>query len=214
MLERYARLFSCVEINSSFYRSHRPATYARWAASVPPEFRFSLKLPKEITHRRRLADSDELVAAFLDETEQLGDKRGPLLVQLPPSFGYNDGVVEAFFVALRARYHGALACEPRHASWFEPNVDAVLRAFQVARVAADPAPVATAQKPGGWDGFAYWRLHGSPRVYYSAYERAALEAYAAVMRTQTAPVWCIFDNTAFGEATADALELDRLLAGG
>ena len=68
-IERYARQLHAVEINSSFYRPHKPATYARWAASVPPEFRFAVKLPREITHERRLAD----VTAPLERL--LGDQR-------------------------------------------------------------------------------------------------------------------------------------------
>ena len=74
-----------VEINSSFYRPHRPSTYARWAAETPEGFPFAVKLPKEITHKRRLVDVAEPLDRFLAETAALGPKRGPLLVQLPPS---------------------------------------------------------------------------------------------------------------------------------
>jgi len=210
-LERYARLLSCVEINSSFYRPHRPATYARWAASVPAGFRFSLKIPKEITHARRLADAGDVLARFLDESAALAEKRAVLLVQLPPSLAYDAAVVDAFFVELRERYDGQAVCEPRHASWFAPDVDRALRLLRVARVAADPAPVPEAALPGGWSGFVYLRLHGSPRTYYSAYEGAALEEYARTLRAAAVPSWCIFDNTAFGEATPNAVELQRLV---
>jgi uncharacterized protein YecE (DUF72 family) len=210
-LERYSRLFSCVEINSSFYRPHRPATYARWAAAVPVEFQFSLKLPKEITHVRRMIEVSELLERFLDETAHLGEKRAVLLVQLPPSFAYETATVRSFFAALRERYGGIVVCEPRHQSWFTPPAEEVLRSLRVTRVAADPAPVPAAAIPGGWDGFAYVRLHGAPRMYYSSYDRAALEAYAARLRTFTSPAWCIFDNTAVGEGTANALDLQRIL---
>jgi uncharacterized protein YecE (DUF72 family) len=210
-LERYARLFSCVEINSSFYRPHRPATYARWAASVPATFRFSLKIPKEITHVRRLVDAGDMLERFLDESASLAEKRAVLLVQLPPSFAYDAAVADAFFVALRDRYDGYVVCEPRHPTWFTPDVDRRLQELRIARVAADPAPAPEAAAPGGWSGFAYVRLHGSPRTYYSAYEGAALDEYARRLRTSSAPSWCIFDNTAFGEATPNALELQRLV---
>ena len=213
-LERYGRRLSCAEINSSFYRSHRASTYGRWAASVPPGFRFSLKVPKEVTHVRRLVGVDDALERFLDESAHLGDKRGPLLLQLPPSFAYDRGVVEPFFADLRGRYEGLLVCEPRHASWFQSDADALLRAYHVARVAADPAPVPAAADPGGWDGFAYFRLHGSPRVYYSAYDRPALESYAQRLRAASTAAWCIFDNTAHGEATANALALQTMLNDG
>ena len=84
-LARYAARFPAVEINSSFYKPHRPTTYARWAASVPADFRFSVKVPKVATHERRLVDADDVLDSFLAEATQLGDKLGPLLVQLPPS---------------------------------------------------------------------------------------------------------------------------------
>jgi uncharacterized protein YecE (DUF72 family) len=210
-LARYAERLACVEINSSFYRPHRPSTYARWAASVPAEFRFALKVPKEITHTRRFVDCAEPLERFLAESAALEEKRGVLLVQLPPSFAYDAARVEAFFALLRGRYDGLAACEPRHASWFAPDADAALRAFAIARVAADPAPVAQAASPGGWDGFAYHRLHGSPRTYYSAYDAAALRTVAERLRASSAPAWCIFDNTAAGAATANALDLLDLI---
>jgi uncharacterized protein YecE (DUF72 family) len=210
-LERYARRFCCVEINSSFYRPHRPSTYARWAASVPEGFRFALKVPKEITHTRRFVDCDEPLERFLAESALLGDKRGVLLVQLPPSFAYDAALVRAFFGAFRDRYDGLLACEPRHPTWFSPEANTSLCAFEVARVAADPAVVPDAAEPGGWAGFVYYRLHGSPRVYYSSYDDAALGAIAERLRTATAPAWCIFDNTAMDAATANALETSAKL---
>jgi uncharacterized protein YecE (DUF72 family) len=79
----------------------------------------------------------------------------------------------------------------------------------VARVAADPAKVPAAAEPGGWPGLVYHRLHGSPRMYYSPYEDAALDALAASLTSAAADAWCVFDNTASGAAAADALRLRR-----
>src|ERR1700736_5007056 len=132
-LERYARRFRCVEINSSFYRPHRPSTYARWAASVPDDFRFALKVPKEITHTRRFVDVVEPLERFLAESAELGDKRGVLIVQLPPSFAFEAALVDAFFTTFRARHDGLLACEPRHPTWFAPDAEDALRRARVAR---------------------------------------------------------------------------------
>jgi uncharacterized protein YecE (DUF72 family) len=215
-LERYAGQFPAVEINSSFYRPHRPATYARWAASVPPGFRFAVKVPREITHGRRLAASEEILDRFLAECGALGETLGPLLVQLPPSLAFDGAVAVPFFAALRARFAGDVVCEPRHPSWFEAEAEQVLVGHQVARVAADPAAVPSAAQPGGWEGLVYYRLHGSPRVYYSAYSEPYLAALAATLReaARSAPVWCIFDNTALGAATDDALAvMERLKTG-
>lgn len=206
-LERYAAVFNTVEINSSFYRPHQRKTYERWAASTPAGFRFAVKVPRTITHERRLVDCGEPVARFLDECGGLGGKLGPLLIQLPPSLRFDAGVVERFLSAWRRGAPAATVLEPRHPTWFEEPAEALLRAFEVARVAADPAVVPAAAWPGGWTGLAYWRLHGSPVMYESAYDAERLNALAARL---TGQAWCVFDNTKFGAATTDALALAAL----
>lgn len=234
-LQRYARALTGAEINSSFYRPHRPSTYAKWAASVPDGFRFAVKVPKEITHVRRLGDGgeiEEILDIFLAEAGALGDRLGPLLVQLPPSLSFVPVVADRFFTALRRRVAGPVVCEPRHASWFtapaapEPakkptrsaakvaDPQAMLAAFQVAQVAADPALSPAAARPGGWAGLAYYRLHGSPTIYRSPYSSQYLDTLARTLADHLAagtPVWCIFDNTAEGAAAADALGLQARL---
>jgi uncharacterized protein YecE (DUF72 family) len=213
-LQRYAGKLSAVEINSSFYRPHRPATYARWAESVPTEFRFAVKMPKHITHERLLRDVKLPLLTFLAEVAHLGPKLGCLLVQLPPSFAFERRVAAAFFKLLRSQTATPVACEPRHASWFEKSADKTLAAHGIARVAADPALSPTAAQPDDWSALAYYRLHGSPRVYYSTYTPAYLAALAQRLQKEHASgrqTWCIFDNTALGAATQNALELQTLL---
>ncbi|WP_420142020.1 DUF72 domain-containing protein [Sphingomonas sp.] len=213
-LERYATRFSAVEINSSFYRPHRRATYERWAASVPDDFRFAVKLPRTITHERRLCDCGDLLRRFADEIAGLGGKRGPVLVQLPPSLRFDHDVARAFFEEAGTVLGGPLVCEPRHASWFDGAADALLVELGFARVAADPALVPGASLPGGWRRLAYFRLHGSPDIYRSDYSPAAIGQHAATVRALVADgadVWVIFDNTTLGKAPANALALiDRL----
>jgi uncharacterized protein YecE (DUF72 family) len=208
-LARYANRFPAVEINSSFYKPHRPATYARWAESVPVDFVFSVKLPKVISHEHRLADAHDALDSFLAAVTQLGGRLGPLLVQLPPSLSFSAEIAERFFAALRDRFDAAVAIEPRHASWFGPVAERLLQNYRVSRVAADPAVVPAAAEPGGWQDLVYYRLHGSPKVYYSAYPDENLEALAKKLTqaTRSAAVWCIFDNTAVGAATANALNM-------
>jgi uncharacterized protein YecE (DUF72 family) len=211
-LQRYAAIFSCAEINSSFHRSHRESTWARWAESVPEDFAFSAKLPKEITHRRKLVDCEPLIAQALSEMRPLGAKLLILLVQLPPSLSFDPAIAEPFLVALRRLWEGAIAWEPRHASWFEPEAEDLLVRHRIARVAADPPPAPGADRPGGWPGLVYIRLHGSPAKYRSSYDDGRLKLIAAqLQRAGDVPAWCIFDNTASGAATADALELVTLV---
>jgi uncharacterized protein YecE (DUF72 family) len=209
-LARYAGRFSAVEINSSFYKSHRPATYARWADSVPSAFRFAVKVPKAITHVARLVGVKEHLAAFLNDVRCLNGKIGPLLVQLPPSLDFNRTLADKFFAAFRRHFNGSIVCEPRHASWFSAEGWALLNRFRVARVAADPATVPAAAEPGGWPDLAYYRLHGSPKMYYSTYSDRWLAVQAKRLQSAgnaCSQIWCIFDNTAAGAATANALAL-------
>lgn len=213
-LERYASVFPCVEINSSFHRSHRATTYARWAASTPAGFSFCVKLPRVITHDLGLRRPRVPLAQFMDEISGLGVKRGPLLVQLPPSFDFDRRVVGRFLAALRSSDASPIVCEPRHASWFSSEADALLRDHAVARVAADPPPVAGGDRPGGWQGLLYYRLHGAPRKYWSRYGAAFIARLASTLRAAAtrSDVWCIFDNTASGAAMEDAWELQALLS--
>jgi uncharacterized protein YecE (DUF72 family) len=211
-LQRYSARFPAVEINSSFYRPHRPATYAKWAESVTPDFRFSVKVPKQITHERRLLDCEGLMDDFLGQCSQLAEKLGCLLIQLPPSLAFDAAVAGAFFTALRDRYQGHAVLEPRHPSWLAPTVEAMLQTQHIGRVAADPSPLPGCDRPAGWPGVRYYRLHGSPRIYYSPYDDSWLERLARQLKTGAdTPTWCIFDNTASGAATPNALRLLELM---
>ena len=200
-LARYAQRLAAAEVNSSFHRSHRPSTWARWAALVGPSFRFSVKVPKTITHERRLVGVEALVAAFLEEIAPLGPKLGPLLVQLPPGFEWDEPIVGAFLDLVAG---ASPVVEPRHASWFTDEVDAVLAERRVPRVAADPAVVPRAAGPGRWSGLRYYRLHGSPVTYRSPYSEDFLDGLAERLEPGD---WCIFDNTASGAALPNALAL-------
>lgn len=208
-LQRYARVLRCAEINSSFYRPHAIATYARWRDSTPPDFRFAVKIPKAITHELTLQGARDPFVSFLTQTDGLGEKRGPLLVQVPPSLSFDVAVVNRFFQMVRRLYDGPLVCEPRHASWFTSAVTALLTRYEVSRVAADPPPVPDGAVPAGWPGLAYFRLHGSPRRYWSRYGARDIAALADTLRraAAAATVWCVFDNTASGAAIENAWEL-------
>lgn len=221
-LERYARVLNCAEINSSFHRSHRREVYERWATETPPSFRFSVKLPRSITHEGRLRRAREPLQRFLAEATGLGQRLVVLLVQLPPSFAFETRPVNTFFNLLRQLSAAAVVCEPRHASWFTPRADQALAALEVSRAAADPARWPEAARPGGWLGpqgdgrgaVLYHRWHGTPRVYWSRYEAAWVAERAAELRQwpEEADCWCIFDNTASGAAISNALELQAMVS--
>jgi len=210
-LERYARTLPCTEINTTFYRPPMETTWLRWAASVPTDFRFSVKAPKTITHAG-LKPTPQVLQTFLAAASLLGKKLGPLLFQLPPKQAFEPVAAEAFLTSLRNLYAGPVALEPRHPSWFSPSVTTLLTSLQIARVAADPARVPEAADPIASPALAYFRLHGSPRIYYSSYIPEYLDQLRKQIRScsrQSAEVWVIFDNTASGAAAANALDLAR-----
>lgn len=216
-LARYARVFACAEINSSFYRAHSRATYARWAAQTSPGFRFAVKLPQTITHENALRRARAPLRKFLAEIAGLGHRLGPLLVQLPPSLPFERRAARNFFAMMRAEHRGAVVCEPRQATWFTENASELMHEFQIHRVAADPRPHTASREPAGWlEDILYYRLHGSPRKYWSAYSGEYSETLAREFRRLSPgrEAWCIFDNTASGAAAANALELRARLCSG
>lgn len=156
-------------------------------------------------------DCSELLDKFLLEIAALGSALGCLLIQLPPSLSFDARVAGRFFESLRARFSGYVVIEPRHESWV--NAHQLLVEQHIGQVAADPARLSNGAQPGGWPGVRYWRLHGAPRIYYSAYETAWLEHLAKRIEAmaEDVPTWCIFDNTARDAALGNALLMQRLL---
>ncbi len=212
-LERYASVFNAVEVNSTFYRPHLRKTFERWAASVPEDLRFAVKMYTGITHLRKLADIGP-EQEFLEMVQALGDRLGPVLIQLPPSHPFTD-VTGDLLTALREVYDGTVVLEPRHLSWATGDVSERLEELRIARVAADPPLITDRMEPGGYGSCVYFRLHGSPRVYWSAYEEEFLQKLAvriAAMLAEGIHVWVIFDNTAYGSASTNAIQLQQFIA--
>jgi uncharacterized protein YecE (DUF72 family) len=215
-LEHYGEIFNGVEINSSFYRSHKRVTYERWRETTPPQFRFSVKMPRSITHECALRHCRSELREFLTQIAGLGRKLSVVLVQTPATLAFEAPLASRLFTSLSGSKTYRIACEPRHASWLTPAADALLRRLEITRVAADPAKHPGAESPGGAKRLAYYRLPGSPRMYYSAYTREYLQALAttiAALDAKTREVWCVFDNTARHASWDNGLELRKLLSG-
>ncbi|MFC4311089.1 DUF72 domain-containing protein [Steroidobacter flavus] len=211
-LERYARRLQAVEINSSFYRHHRAQTYARWAASVPKDFRFAVKAPQVFTHEGELRAHSSVLGQFAEEIAGLGKKLGVVLVQLPPKLEFDAAATRRFFRAVRKRIDVQFVCEPRHATWGSEKADRLLAELSVTRVAADPPLWPGANEPGGDRRVAYFRWHGQPQKYFSDYGAECLalleKQITAAAATQA---WAMFDNTAHGHALRNALSLTDAL---
>jgi uncharacterized protein YecE (DUF72 family) len=199
-LTRYASIFDGVEINSTFYRRHKTSTFARWAESVPDSFRFAVKIPKEMTHTRAM--KAELFNTFLEDIAPLGQKRGPLLCQLPPSLAFDADMFETAFKTMRNADDGPIVIEVRHRSWASAEALDLLKTFAIDRVLADPAPVWPVED---FDGPSrYVRLHGKPKIYYSGYTGDEIRLFSELLASDG---WCVFDNTASGAAIENALSM-------
>lgn len=209
-LERYAERLQAVEINSSFYREHKAETYTRWGESVPESFRFAVKLSRAFTHTARLQVDPVALAESVARIAQLGKRFGVLLVQLPPSLRFQEKTVDSFFRTLRKCCEVPIVCEPRHASWLVPDARALLAMHHIGKVEADPEPCPWPESASAASGVLYLRLHGSPEMYRSDYDAQAIESSAVRLeqaRERGVDAWCIFDNTTFGYATGNALDL-------
>lgn len=135
MLELYAQRFRTVEINATFYRMPTPKVVEGWASQVPPDFRFSLKAPRRITHDQRLANCEDAVRMFCDTAGLLGERLGRLLFQLPPNFKADEARLRVFLGMLPP---GApIAFEFRHPSWWTDAIYDCLRARSAALCLAD-----------------------------------------------------------------------------
>lgn len=204
-LTRYASVFDGVEINSSFYKKHKPETWQRWAASVPDRFRFAVKVSKRVTHELRLKNAEADFDMFLHDVRLLGDRLGPILLQLPPTLTFDEDVASGFFDHVRKVFDGRVVIEPRHRSWADAAASQLLAHHGIVRVVADPAVMEREGEAQG--GFLYLRLHGSPKIYYSEYDDERIRVYARLLAQAPADSWCIFDNTASGAALVNALEM-------
>jgi uncharacterized protein YecE (DUF72 family) len=199
-LERYAKVFNFTEINRTFYQLPLAKTFAKWYDETPKRFRFSAKLPRSVTHFGKLRKNFEDLAKFFERVGELREKFYGALAQLPPSLRFEEKVFEDFVKEVRRHYKGALFIEPRHESW--EKVD--FQNFDVLPVRSDP-PFAHIEPLDP----AYFRLHGSPKLYYSSYEENFLQELAKKLKNYRESA-VIFNNTAGGAAIDNALRLLEL----
>lgn len=144
-LELYARLCNAVEGNTTFYAEPAATTIARWREQTPGDFRFAFKLPRTITHDRRLQDVAEPVRSFLNAIEPLGSRIGPVQAQLPPAFG-PEGVEVLLAFMRRLPLDWPWALELRHPGWFDGSsaqqrIDELALERGITRVVLDTRPL-------------------------------------------------------------------------
>ncbi len=215
-LAYYSRHFPTTEVNYSFYHLPKPTTYQNWAAQVPDNFVFAVKTSRVITHIRRLKDVADEWQLFLDNASALGRKLGPVLLQFPPSFKKNAGLLAAFLQEsphMQGPTGVRLALEFRHASWFDDEIRelAYTHGSTLALAHSQRYPQASFDPAAP---FVYLRLHGPGALFASSYSRSELGAWARQIRGWMASgksVYIYFNNDFGGYAIENAKALTGLL---
>jgi uncharacterized protein YecE (DUF72 family) len=213
-LEHYAERFATVEVNASFYRLPARETFAAWGERTPDDLVFAVKASRYLTHIRRLREPEEAVGRLVEAARGLGPKLGPILVQLPPDMRRELGRLEETLAAFPSGLR--IAVEPRHDSWFGPDLERLLERYDAALCMADrprwrPRPWRTAS-------WGYLRMHEGRAAPRPCYGRAALDGWArrlAALFDAGEDVYVYFNNDPEGCAVRDARRLAlRLEAAG
>jgi uncharacterized protein YecE (DUF72 family) len=212
----YSSLFNSLEINSSFYKLPMPRTFARWAEEVPDDFRFTVKLLKDITHAKGLLYEPELVVKFMSAAAHLGSRKGCLLIQLPASITIH------FARQIERLLEEVQACDPynewkkavefRHHSWYSEPVLKMLHKYNAAVVVQDMPKSKTPELEQEED-FTYLRYHGTESNYRGSYHPEALQADSMQIKQwlkEGRDVYAYFNNT-LGDAFENAKLLDNLV---
>lgn len=213
-LHYYSSLFNSIEINSTFYKLHKPATFQRWSHDVPQEFTFTVKLWKEVTHKKNLEYKEDDLGSFVSTLDFSDSNKGCLLIQFPASI-HSDMIdrVEQILSTLHdlmenQRWH--LCVEFRHRSWYEQNVLSMLRLYNASLVYHDMPrsfPTHDVEK----SEIVYLRFHGPDDGYRGAYTREFLDEYAQYIHDWNSmgkDVYAYFNNT-LGSAFDNARYLYR-----
>lgn len=213
-LRYYASLFSSVEINSSFYQVPKATTVEKWRQSVPAHFRFTFKVPKAVTHAKGLQFSVEEVERFAEAVAQTEDKKGCLLVQLPPSVKRErQEELEGLLESLRDDASGwKIAVEFRHISWYDRAVYRVLQSYGATMVEQDLPTSATPPVQVAED-FTYLRFHGPDGSYRGSYDETILAGHAAriVNGIKDGRDMYIYFNNTMGDAIGNLQTLNRMV---
>ena len=209
-LEFYARHFTTVELNNSFYRLPSEAAFAAWYSSSPANFTFAVKVSRFITHIKRLKGTEEAVEKFISRAKILGEKLGPLLYQLPPNMHRNDEVLDSFLSALPKGMRHVI--EFRHESWLEDVVFEILHKYNIGLCVFD-MPSFTCPVVATAD-FAYIRFHGSTGLYFSCYSEEELDSWArrlADLAANLKAIYIYFNNDAEAYAVKNAITIGDYL---
>ncbi|MGJ5750483.1 uncharacterized protein YecE (DUF72 family) [Streptomyces puniciscabiei] len=208
-LEEYTRLFATVEVNNAFYRLPSRENFEAWRDRVPEDFVVAVKASRYLTHIKRLKDPEEPVDRLMSHAAGLGDRLGPVLLQLPPTLRADPMLLDACLACFPSGTR--VAVEPRHDSWWTPEVRDVLSARGAALCWADvlARPVTPLWRTTDWG---YVRFHQGRARPWPRYGKRSLETWVDRIATtweQAADVYAYFNNDPGGAAVRDAVTFGR-----
>ena len=209
-LAYYAKQFSTVEINNSFYRLPDQETLSKWRECVPAEFVFSVKASRYITHMKKLKEVQEALDSFLRRIEEIGEKLGPVIFQLPPRWRCNRERLAAFLKLLSGDFRYAF--EFRHDSWWDEAVYQLLSEYNIAFCIYQLDRRMSPKKRTA--DFVYVRLHGPDAAYQGSYDEQTLAGWAGTFLNYSKDcrqIFCYFDNDQYGYAVRNAHQLKKIL---
>lgn len=224
-LSTYARVFRAVEVDSTFYAVPDARAVQGWAERTPPDFTFALKMPKEVTHERRLRDADDLVREFLGRARELGPKLGPILLQMGPDFAPDELAAVEQFVA-NLPHDLRFAIELRQSRWMDsdvlPHLLELLERHGVALALSDgrwiPRETMLELAERATADFLYVRWMGPDReitdyshVQFDRSEEIRAWSDALKNAANTRDVFGFFNNHFAGHSPASAREMQGLL---
>ncbi len=209
MLEEYQKSFDTVELNMSFYRFPSEAAVLKWRDETRPDFLFAVKMNREITHFRKLRNVSPTLSVFIERMRPLGDKLGPILVQLPPSLGFDPALLEQFLSSLPSDLNYTV--EFRNKGWLVERTLDILRDYGVALCLVD-APNFKVRE-GVTAPFTYVRWHGTRPRYRGDYSEAEIREWVErLLEMDVERIFGYWNNDLGGYAPKDCLLMKSLLA--
>jgi uncharacterized protein YecE (DUF72 family) len=207
--EYYASRFNSLELNVTFYRFPQVAMLRGWFDKSPADFLFAVKAPRLITHYKRFNDCGSLLLDFYSTIrEGLGSKLGPVLFQLPRQLVYDEALLERIVRSLDPHFINAV--EFRDAGWWQPGVEKILSEHHIIFCGISHPALPDSFMHNVPD--VYYRYHGVPRLYYSAYSKTEMQSMAKKLRASSIRhAYIYFNNTAGGAAVKNAEALRKLL---
>jgi uncharacterized protein YecE (DUF72 family) len=199
-LEHYAERFATVEVNNAFYRLPERSTFEQWRQRTPDDFCVAVKMSRYLTHIKRLKEPQEPVARFFERATALGDKLGPVLLQLPPNLKADLGALDETLSLFPAGVR--VAVEPRHDTWWTEDCRRLLAKHEAALCWADRLSRPVTPR---WDtaDFVYLRLHEGRARPWPRYGRAALRSWVERLAC-VRDAFVFFNNDPGGAAVIDA----------